>query len=122
MFANFIGARCIFPRFDDVFFAFKTGKGVEDKRGQPVTPMVSNKSWLYLGGRCVVCDMYMAVAAMVTSINPSIAADVDSRELNSLQQVNYLNLECDHLECCIQLAAESMQISFHKTILKQTEA
>lgn len=113
------GAKCIFPQVDDVFFAFKTGKGVEDKRGQPVTPTVSNKSWLYLGGRCVVCDMYMAAAAMVTSINPSIAADVDSRELNSLQQVNYLNLECDHLNAVFSLHQSFMQKAWKSHFTRQ---
>jgi len=61
---------------------------VEDKRGQPVTPSVTHRSWLYLSGHCVVCDRHMEVAAMVTSINPSIAASFDSPELTSLQQAS----------------------------------
>jgi hypothetical protein len=31
------------------------GKGNEDKRGQPITASVVEKSWLYLNGQPVIC-------------------------------------------------------------------
>lgn len=59
------------------------GKGNEDKRGQPV--QVSN-SWLYLNGHYIECTKWMAVAALVSAMNPSINANQDSEELSILQQ------------------------------------
>lgn len=62
------------------------GKGNEDKRGQPITESVCAKHWLYLNGYGVVCTRQMEVAAIVSGINPSISATVDSVEMGSLQQ------------------------------------
>ncbi|XP_075693577.1 menin isoform X2 [Rhinoderma darwinii] len=62
------------------------GKGNEDRRGQSVSPGVSEKSWLYLNGRHLRCDRHMEVAFMVCAINPSIDAHTDSLELLQLQQ------------------------------------
>lgn len=62
------------------------GKGNEDKRGQPINQAVSEKHWLYLNGYPVVCTKEMEVAAMVSAINPSITATIDSVEMGSLQQ------------------------------------
>lgn len=64
-----------------------TGKGNEDKRGQPITTSVVEKSWLYLNGQPVICNRHMEVAAIVSAINPSINLTVDSVEMGSLQQV-----------------------------------
>lgn len=62
------------------------GKGVEDKRGQPVVSSVTDRSWLYLNGHAVICNTYMEVAAIASSINSSITGSVDSPELTALQQ------------------------------------
>ncbi|XP_071161785.1 menin-like [Mytilus edulis] len=62
------------------------GKGNEDKRGQPITASVVEKSWLYLNGQPVICNRHMEVAAIVSGINPSINLTVDSVEMGSLQQ------------------------------------
>nr|KAG5704266.1 hypothetical protein BaRGS_012554 [Batillaria attramentaria] len=62
------------------------GKGNEDKRGQPITEAVTDKAWLYLNGKPVICTRQMEVASMVSSINPSISATIDSVEMGSLQQ------------------------------------
>lgn len=62
------------------------GKGNEDKRGQPISEGVADKSWLYLNGKPVICNRPMEVAAMVSAINPSINSTMDSSEMASLQQ------------------------------------
>lgn len=62
------------------------GKGNEDKRGQPVDIHKAKTSWLYLAGQPVVCDRHMEVAALVSSINPAVSANVDSVECGVLQQ------------------------------------
>ncbi|WAR19174.1 MEN1-like protein [Mya arenaria] len=67
-------------------YSFLTGKGNEDKRGQPINEAVSEKRWLYLNGHPVVCDLEMEVAAMVSAINPFITVSIDSVEMGSLQQ------------------------------------
>lgn len=64
-----------------------TGKGNEDKRGQPITSGTAEKSWLYLNGYPVICTREMEVSSIVSGINPSITATMDSVELGSLQQV-----------------------------------
>ncbi len=62
------------------------GKGNEDKRGQPVDIEKARSSWLYLGGQPVVCDRHAEVAALVSSINFSITASLDSIECGAMQQ------------------------------------
>ncbi|KAK3093456.1 hypothetical protein FSP39_015925 [Pinctada imbricata] len=62
------------------------GKGNEDKRGQPITEGVADKSWLYLNGQPVICTRQMEVASIVSGINPSITLSTDSVELAALQQ------------------------------------
>lgn len=59
------------------------GKGNEDRRGQPIP---QDKSWLYLNGHAIHCTRATEVAALVSAINPTIAATTDSAELISLQQ------------------------------------
>ena len=61
------------------------GKGSEDKRGQAVLCNGPEKSWLYLTP--VGCTHQMAVAAMVTAINPAISSTADSLDMAVLQQV-----------------------------------
>ena len=63
-----------------------SGKGIEDKRGQPVTLGVAERSWLYLMGNAVVCTRQLEVAALVSSINPAISSTADSVEMSALQQ------------------------------------
>ena len=62
------------------------GKGNEDKRGQPVDPGIQARSWLYVSGNPVICSRFTEVASLVSSINPSITATIDSLEVASLQQ------------------------------------
>ncbi|KAI8484751.1 Menin [Branchiostoma belcheri] len=74
------------------------GKGNEDKRGQPISVGVAEKSWLYLYGFPVQCTRSMEVAAMVSAINPSIDSHTDSIEMASLQQeLLWLLYEMGHL-------------------------
>ena len=47
---------------------------------------IQAKSWLYVAGNPVICSRYTEVAALVSSINPSISATTDSLEVASLQQ------------------------------------
>lgn len=42
------------------------------KRGLPVAPDAW-RGWLYTGGRAVLCSPHQALAALVTSINPSVS-------------------------------------------------
>jgi len=62
------------------------GKGSEDKRGLTIDSGIQAKSWLYVAGNPVICSRYTEVAAVVSSINPSISATTDSLEVTSLQQ------------------------------------
>lgn len=59
------------------------GKANSDKRGQPVT---YKNCWLYTNGYAVKCDVRLCVAALVSSINPSINTNTDSEILALLQQ------------------------------------
>lgn len=63
-----------------------TGKGNEDKRGQPVDAGIQARSWLYVAGHPVVCSRFTEAAALVSSINPSVTATTDSQEVSQLQQ------------------------------------
>ena len=62
------------------------GKGNEDKRGQSVEIEKAKTAWLYVAGQPVVCDPGMAVAAIVSSINPALTANLDSVECGVMQQ------------------------------------
>ncbi|XP_054261969.1 menin-like [Macrosteles quadrilineatus] len=62
------------------------GKGSEDKRGQEVTPGVGSHSWLYVNGYPIICDRWMEVAALVSTINPSLSITNDVVEVALLQQ------------------------------------
>jgi len=62
------------------------GRGTEDKRGESTHEVVLSKCWLYLCGKSIVCSRHQEVAAIVSSINPSINATTDSLELSILQQ------------------------------------
>ncbi|XP_018006514.1 menin [Hyalella azteca] len=74
------------------------GKGNEDKRGIPVTFNVYDKSWLYVNGRPVICDRYMEVASMISSMNPGISASTDSEEVLILQQaLLWLMYDANHI-------------------------
>lgn len=71
------------------------GKGNEDKRGLPIQ---LNESWLYLNGHAVICSRYMAVAALVSAMNPSINANDESEELALLQkELLWILYENNHL-------------------------
>ncbi|XP_064624012.1 menin-like [Lineus longissimus] len=75
------------------------GKGNEDKRGQPVSCGVDERRWLYLNSYPVKCTRYMEVASMVSGINPSINASMDSVEMASLQQeLLWLLYDKNHLK------------------------
>ena len=75
-----------------LFIVLISGKGNEDKRGQPISEGVAEKNWLYLNGKPVICNRPMEVAAMVSAINPSINSTMDSSEMASLQQVKDVSL------------------------------
>ncbi|KAK3914605.1 Menin [Frankliniella fusca] len=62
------------------------GKGNEDKRGQPIGRGVGSLSWLYVKGQPVICDRYMEVTALVSSINPSFNMTTDIKEVADFQQ------------------------------------
>lgn len=64
---------------------------MEDKRGQPVSSGITERSWLYLCGHAVICTRQMEVAALVSGINPAINATMDSVEMGSLQQVKLVH-------------------------------
>ncbi|KAI7841369.1 hypothetical protein COHA_004987 [Chlorella ohadii] len=58
------------------------------KRGLPVAPDAW-RGWLYTGGHAVLCSPHQALAALVTSINPSVTGGkkgVDSEELQLAQK------------------------------------
>ncbi|CAD7078982.1 unnamed protein product [Hermetia illucens] len=75
------------------------GKGHEDKRGQDVLAGYESRSWLYLAGHPVICDRYMEVAALVSSINPSLTLTSECLELAELQQqLLWLLYDQKHLE------------------------
>lgn len=62
------------------------GKGSEDKRGQSVDNGVNSRSWLYVNGSPVLCTRQMEVAALVSSINPSLTITTDCIEVALFQQ------------------------------------
>jgi len=70
---------------------FGTGKAFEDRRGESVTTSKMEKSWLYLNGYSVLCSHQMELAAMVSSVNPSINNSTDSLVLSALQQVGFFH-------------------------------
>ncbi|KAL0267364.1 UNVERIFIED_CONTAM: hypothetical protein PYX00_009653 [Menopon gallinae] len=74
------------------------GKGNEDKRGQPIAAGVGSRSWLYVNGWPVICTRAMEVAALVSSINPSLNATSDAIEVALLQQeLLWLLYDLNHL-------------------------
>ncbi|XP_014250261.1 menin [Cimex lectularius] len=63
-----------------------TWHGSDDKRGQSIDLGVNSRSWLYLNGHPVLCNRHMEVAALVSSINPSLTVTTDSMEVSIFQQ------------------------------------
>jgi len=75
------------------------GKGHEDKRGQSVEAEKAKDSWLYVGGKPVLCTRHVEVAALVSSMSPSIGPSMDSLEVGVLQQeLLWLLYDLGHLE------------------------
>lgn len=73
--------------------------GAEDKRGQSVTTGYESHSWLYLSGHPVVCDRYIEVGAIVSSINPSLSMTSACLEVAELQQqLLWLLYDMKHLQ------------------------
>lgn len=73
--------------------------GAEDKRGQSVTIGYESHSWLYLSGNPVVCDRYIEVGAIVSSINPSLSPTSACLEVADLQQqLLWLLYDMDYLK------------------------
>lgn len=62
------------------------GKVFEDKRGSSVGPGIEMQTWKYVNGNAVICDRKMEVAAIVSSINPSLSTSTMCVELADLQQ------------------------------------
>jgi hypothetical protein len=56
------------------------------KRGLPVAADAW-AGWLYSGGHAVLCSPHQALAALVTSINPSISGGRQGRDSGELQEV-----------------------------------
>lgn len=74
-------------------------QGAEDKRGQSVSQGCESHSWLYLNGNPVVCDRYIEVAAIVSSINPSLSMTSACLEVADLQQqLLWLLFDMSHLQ------------------------
>ncbi|XP_028174419.1 menin [Ostrinia furnacalis] len=71
------------------------GKGNEDKRGRSVGEGVLARSWLYVAGKPVVCTRIMELAALVSSINPTLTPNIDVHEVSQMQH-NLLWLLYDH--------------------------
>merc|ERR550525_504431 len=75
------------------------GRGNEDKRGLPVDSERIRNSWLYVGGQPVICNRYMEVSALVSSINPAMTPVMDCLEVGVLQQeLLWLLYDLGHLE------------------------
>lgn len=73
--------------------------GAEDKRGQSVTSGYESNSWLYLSGHPVVCDRYIEVGAIISSINPSLSMTSACLEIAELQQqLLWLLYDMNHLQ------------------------
>ncbi|XP_049867966.1 menin isoform X2 [Pectinophora gossypiella] len=75
------------------------GKGNEDKRGRSVGDGVLAWSWLYVAGKPVVCTRVMELAALVSSINPTLTPTVDVHEVAQMQhRLLWLLYENGHLD------------------------
>ncbi|XP_041988235.1 menin [Aricia agestis] len=75
------------------------GKGNEDKRGRSVGDGVLARSWLYVAGKPVVCTRVMELAALVSSINPSLTPTIDVHEVALMQhKLLWLLYEKGHLD------------------------
>ncbi|CAG4975560.1 unnamed protein product [Parnassius apollo] len=75
------------------------GKGNEDKRGRSVGDGVLARSWLYVAGKPVVCTRMMELAALVSSINPTLTSTIDVHEVAQMQhRLLWLLYDNGHLE------------------------
>ncbi|CAH0406973.1 unnamed protein product [Chilo suppressalis] len=75
------------------------GKGNEDKRGRSVGDGVSARSWLYVAGKPVICTRIMELAALVSSINPTLTPTVDVHEVAQMQhRLLWLLYDHGHLD------------------------
>ncbi|KPJ20199.1 Menin [Papilio machaon] len=75
------------------------GKGNEDKRGRSVGDGVSARSWLYVAGKPVVCTRMMELAALVSSINPTLTPTIDVHEVAQMQhRLLWLLYDSGHLD------------------------
>ncbi|CAH2233893.1 jg18198 [Pararge aegeria aegeria] len=75
------------------------GKGNEDKRGRSVGEGVLARSWLYVAGKPVVCTRVMELAALVSSINPTLTPTIDVHEVAQMQhRLLWLLYDKGHLD------------------------
>ncbi|XP_068632497.1 menin isoform X1 [Battus philenor] len=75
------------------------GKGNEDKRGRSVGDGVLARSWLYVAGKPVVCTRMMELAALVSSINPTLTPTIDVHEVAQMQhKLLWLLYDNGHLD------------------------
>lgn len=75
------------------------GKGNEDKRGRSVGEGVLARSWLYVAGKPVVCTRIMELAALVSSINPTLTPTIDVHEVALMQhRLLWLLYDYGHLD------------------------
>ena len=60
---------------------------------------IQARSWLYVAGKPVVCSRFTELAALISSINPSISATIDCIEVSLLQQsLLWLLYDNNHLD------------------------
>lgn len=64
-----------------------------------MTTGYDSHSWLYLSGHPVVCDRYIEVGAIISSINPSLSMTSACLEVAELQQqLLWLLYDMNHLQ------------------------
>ncbi|XP_047509502.1 menin isoform X1 [Pieris napi] len=75
------------------------GKGNEDKRGRSVGDGVLAHSWLYVAGKPVICTRVMELAALVSSVNPTLTPTIDVHEVSLMQyKLLWLLYDKGHLD------------------------
>jgi len=95
------------------------GKGNEDKRGQPIGTSVGSRTWLYVNGRPVVCDRHMEVAALVSSMNPSLSVTSDAKEVAELQkELLWLLYDHGYLDRYPMALGKDKRLNFSEMVFK----
>ncbi|XP_026501772.1 menin [Vanessa tameamea] len=99
------------------------GKGNEDKRGRSVGEGVLARSWLYVAGKPVVCTRIMELAALVSSINPTLTPTIDVHEVALMQhKLLWLLYDKGHLEAYPMALGNLGDLDEYMKIANNTEA